>query len=847
MEIEIPIKITKKIRVKKVQNEQLYDIKLSHYSNSQFHFSLLKNGIVERSCSGHPRDDLMHFLLLDLLSGNKLFELNCSLSESNYGWYRHRESEIILNFEIKEDLIPENLDKNPILKYWVDLYYYKNNFSSSKLDINNISLLPNEEPFQTPNNCKIELFDYQKKSLAKMIAIENKSGNKSSVPISVNLRLGNNIFEYNPISGIFKIGDKLISITTNGGILADEMGLGKTLTTLSLIKYNTIKSENYKNFTFLENQDNRIKTEASLIICPNHLAKQWIEEAKKAYPKLKLLKLLTKTNHNKLTYQNILEADAIVVTQQFLMNFKHYPRYEYSYCTPATINLNDRFVALKTKLEGWKGNLETLTKRTNPILELFHFKRVIIDEGHEIFGEMVNSNQSLSSYISELMGYFSSQNFWFVSGTPFSNKRGLMNTLSYIKMEININDSILKFTENKRIFTDYPYLNNEGMMLSILANSLIRHRKKDVTAQIDIPGYDETVIWVNHTEIEKGLYQSRVNKSNRTILQQLCCHPLVAESFTRIIGNTKEVDLDSMKDKLLEYHENIVTTYKYKLETLVNNNPSYHMLKATYTSKVSESNYMLTILKKMINKDIPEDENCSICFDELDDPTLTSCGHLFCNDCLKMCLKVKQECPMCKTNLKGKEILSINKKEETVKKSKSNPLIDKYGAKLGKIISVIRHIVSDENNRVIVFSQWDSMLNLISNSLAENGVGNSFVKGNVYTRNSAISKFKNGINKMGGENKVIMLSLNNSASGTNLTEATHIFFVEPIDSSKKECEAIEGQAIGRACRLGQNKKVKIIRVLTKNTIEEEIFNKNYNEKKFVKVNSLINIPVEIDV
>ena len=73
-----------------------------------------------------------------------------------------------------------------------------------------------------------------------------------------------------------------------------------------------------------------------------------------------------------------------------------------------------------------------------------------------------------------------------------------------------------------------------------------------------------------------------------------------------------------------------------------------------------------------------------------------------------------------------------------------------------------------------------------------------------------------------------MLSLEKSASGTNLTEATHIIFVEPTDHSEDEVRAIESQAIARACRIGQEKKVKVIRILTKNTIEEEIFNKFQN-------------------
>mgnify|MGYP000849516760 CR=1 FL=1 len=47
------------------------------------------------------------------------------------------------------------------------------------------------------------------------------------------------------------------------------------------------------------------------------------------------------------------------------------------------------------------------------------------------------------------------------------------------------------------------------------------------------------------------------------------------------------------------------------------------------------------------------------------------------------------------------------------------------------------------------------------------------------------------------DNKVIMLSLSNSASGTNLTEATHIIFVEPINSKNEEVKAVESQAIGR--------------------------------------------------
>ena len=204
-----------------------------------------------------------------------------------------------------------------------------------------------------------------------------------------------------------------------------------------------------------------------------------------------------------------------------------------------------------------------------------------------------------------------------------------------------------------------------------------------------------------------------------------------------------------------------------------------------------------------------------------------------------MCLDKKKLCPLCKTNLEGKDILVVNKKKEEINEPNisSNALIQKYGSKLGKLISVIRLLVAQEDTRIIIFSQWDDMLNLIGKTLALNEIDNSFVKGNVWARNSAIKKFKMGKNIKKSkkndiietDNKVIMLSLKNAASGTNLTEATHIFFVEPINSDREESIAIESQAIARACRVGQKKQVLLTRILIENTIEEDIYKNHYNK------------------
>jgi SNF2 family DNA or RNA helicase len=69
----------------------------------------------------------------------------------------------------------------------------------------------------------------------------------------------------------------------------------------------------------------------------------------------------------------------------------------------------------------------------------------------------------------------------------------------------------------------------------------------------------------------------------------------------------------------------------------------------------------------------------------------------------------------------------------------------------------------------IIFHQFNDTLNTVSDILYENGIDNVFVEGNVHNRTRAIKSFREE-----DDIKVIMLSLRNAASGTNLVEATHI-------------------------------------------------------------------------
>jgi DNA repair protein RAD5 len=800
-----------------------------------------------------PERKVQTYIFFELLNNSPLWTISYDIIP-HVGW-----NTSIFYFDIKfklnveQNLISEYINISLALSFIItDMYSIAPNFTDT--NFTNKSVIPYYEPAKPPIDFKIKLYDYQQRTLAKMLQMENNQTNFTiNYTYDINFKGVDLLFD--PISNCRVNKELSFNIKTTGGILSDEMGLGKTISSIALIASNPAPKNlpNTKKSTI--SNINKINSRATLVLCPSHLTKQWESEINRCNPNLKVLIILSKNDYIDLTFSNFIDSDIIITSHQFIMNFKFYPTLHYETCTASSFNFENRNTIVKKYLSDKISNVgfPAIRYLEQPIFEFFNFHRLILDEGHEIFGQMLGT-MALGRYMSRWVSNIDANFYWYVSGTPFLNYTGVKNCAKFINLKLVDTKRDLKFdysnTESdlynhgfsrySNLYTNgysrnsnflMNFMNKEYIWNNIMNKICIRHRKVDVESQIQIPGYQENIIWLRFTDIERRLYDAKEGKVSDQYLQQLCCHPLVVDSVKRIFGNV-EVDLAVMQDKLIEHHKHNYETYNNKLLKLNTTAKEYHMLKKTYETQMSESKYLFTMLEKMKQPDVIDEENCSICMDSLVNPTLTTCGHLFCYECLKMCLCDKKRCPMCKTDLTGKDLLVMNmKKEESIEET--NPLIQKYGSKLGKLVSIIRILVAQDNTRIIVFSQWDDMLSLVGKTLAENEIENCFVKGNAWSRNAAIRKFKAGKNNEGNDNKVIMLSLKNAALGTNLTEATHIFFIEPINSSREESYVIECQAIARACRIGQKRKVMLLRVLIENTIEEDIYRKNYDKNVIV--------------
>lgn len=97
---------------------------------------------------------------------------------------------------------------------------------------------------------------------------------------------------------------------------------------------------------------------------------------------------------------------------------------------------------------------------------------------------------------------------------------------------------------------------------------------------------------------------------------------------------------------------------------------------------------------------------------------------------------------------------------------------------------------STKTAKILIFSQFSQFLHQVGNFLRENGIENVFIEGNVTRREQAIKEFKDG-DIQGNLSLflfliyflVMMLSLDQAASGTNLTEATHVILLDPIQGN----------------------------------------------------------------
>jgi superfamily II DNA or RNA helicase len=131
-------------------------------------------------------------------------------------------------------------------------------------------------------------------------------------------------------------------------------------------------------------------------------------------------------------------------------------------------------------------------------------------------------------------------------------------------------------------------------------------------------------------------------------------------------------------------------------------------------------------------------------------------------------------------------------------------------SKLAALMQMLRELAS-EDRRVLVFSQFTSMLDLIKPELAAADIGYVELTGATRDRAEPISRFQSGAVP------IFLISLKAGGRGLNLTAADTVIHYDPWWNP-----AVENQATDRAHRIGQTKPVFVYKLIAAGTVEERI-------------------------
>jgi len=129
----------------------------------------------------------------------------------------------------------------------------------------------------------------------------------------------------------------------------------------------------------------------------------------------------------------------------------------------------------------------------------------------------------------------------------------------------------------------------------------------------------------------------------------------------------------------------------------------------------------------------------------------------------------------------------------------------------------------EEGRRVLLFSQFTTMLGLIERELERRGIGYAKLTGQTRKRDQAIETFRRR------QTNLFLISLKAGGVGLNLVEADTVIHYDPWWNP-----AVEHQATDRAHRIGQDKPVFVYKLVAEGTVEEKILTLQQHKRKLAE-------------
>lgn len=417
----------------------------------------------------------------------------------------------------------------------------------------------------------------------------------------------------------------------------------------------------------------------------------------------------------------------------------------------------------------------------------YTWTRIIFDEFHEI----TNKKQ-----FSSLKSLFK----WGITGTLKEND--MTSTMSYLELlNIGTNTSSTYKNLSKKI-----KFNTHSDFLCLFSGLFYKYGVRKNPRPL-LPGINISHSLVKMNQYQRLIYKSEMKYQN---IYELCNH---LSDFWKLDANCVKSDIqminlimDKRKQKINKLTNEIMSLKKLGQDNITKIKLLENRIK-TYEESNDYFEEIITIIKN-------NSYDCLICMEEysnIDNIVVTDCMHAYCDICFNTFNKNGTgNCVTCKQPITSGNIVIHPDMKKT---------------KLPSKIDIIVENIKTTEGKIILFTQLDLLANHICLALSLKDIEYVVLKGEPSHINLSLNKFKKNPNI-----KVILMSVEQSASGLNITEANNVFFCHPLFGyTYQEANTVYRQCVGRCHRYGQTKEINIKFFITEGTVEEELYS---NIKKY---------------
>lgn len=670
----------------------------------------------------------------------------------------------------------------------------ENEFSKFMESPNPAPELEDGEVFEyAPASPDFKLFDFQKRKVAWMSEIENEilqSGAINFHQTTYACHYGNCIRLSSAITadldnGCFVQTEDCIvekSQWYRGGCIFDEPGLGKTATIISRCLQDRLTGET--------------PTAPTLIICPSETCHHWKREIGRVDPRAVSVIISSKKSLN-----SIFKTGNITSTHYVIIS-DSYAKFGSDERPHDMRSLDDLYKCILKErcfVEGVHSN------KVIPFHD-YKWRRTIVDEAH-----VLHSQTETVCFVRNLDTDF----VWLVTGTPsyafaFSESRSVTQFVFFMQMLERPNDIL-----------DEDDITAEAIR-DVRCKICTRETKETVKNEIEILAPTESILWLQFNDDERFAYDIKRNLDNG-VLMNACLQPTVPsiiESRT-VSSNHEAISLLRSENEILEMVLNEqLKVLRFEITRFTDPPTELIELMESAEGSLASAQNVRSYLANIHSGSESTTSTCSICLScfDLECTTLgmTPCGHTFCWLCGVQWASEQMRCAECRAYAPVTSLVRIMTSNtgacnDTPELTKN---ISLYGTKLAQLVEYInRH--ADE--KIVVFARSEITLRNICRVLSSVNIKYERCYGTEESRVKAILSFTTPTNA----HNIFVLSPDHMCRGIPFTTCTKVIFIEHYYVTFRTKMILEEMVLARIRHLAQKKRPEVIRMILRDTIEEE--------------------------